>query len=31
LARTEQESAPLPALPCSRAAHIEILISLAAM
>src|ERR1700681_1059462 len=31
LARTEQESAPLPALLCSRAAHIEILISLAAM
>ena len=31
LARTEQESAPLPALLCSRAAHIEFLISLAAM
>jgi hypothetical protein len=31
LARTEQESAPLPALLCSRAAHIEILVSLAAM
>jgi transposase len=31
LARTEQESAPLPALLCSLAAHIEILISLAAM
>jgi transposase len=30
LARTEQESVPLPALLCSRAAHIEILISLAA-
>ena len=31
LARTEQESVPLPALLCSRPAHIEILISLAAM
>ena len=31
LARTEQESVPLPALLCSRAAYIEILISLAAM
>ena len=31
LASTEQESLPLPALLCSRAAHIEILISLAAM
>src|SRR5216684_3878286 len=31
LTRTEQESAPLPALLCSRAAHIEILISLPAM
>jgi len=31
LARTEQESVPLPALLCSRGVHIEILISLAAM
>ena len=31
LARTGKESVPLPALLCSRGAHIEILISLAAM